>query len=256
MKILVGAALTAFSVSAMAMASKMPDPDALHLPGELSAEEVLNGKYPYPPSPKVDFSYNENGFARANLGEVPPAGVHPRLLFGPSDIAGIRHRLENTEAGKAMVKTMRKRVNDVILRKDGWEKDLYEAMSSGDVEKSRELYFNHGKPNSRAGHYQPYFLYELTLHALDNLIFGNEEAGKKAATAIAVYGEIIDPLLDVSAKWPLADDTWRAKPANSTGNSRKPPPHHLTVESRHLHTICLKNNLGHLFCITRLSVQI
>jgi hypothetical protein len=65
-----------------------------HLTGELSADEVLNGAYPYPPSPKSPVGERAEGFDSAKLGKVPAPGVHPRILTSPAEktcpLSGIR----------------------------------------------------------------------------------------------------------------------------------------------------------------------
>lgn len=188
---------------------------ASHLPNELSAEDVLNGKYPFPPSPKIEYQNLTDGFNSKRLGTLPQAGVHPRVLFGVDDIPTIRERIGNTHAGQEILKKIRERINNVILRSDGWEKDFYQALSSGDIAKSKEIWLQKNRPNSRSGHYQPYFLYELVLHSLDNLLFENQEAGKKSATAIATYAAMIEEALDKNLTAPLNDDVWRINVENT-----------------------------------------
>ncbi|MGN6507138.1 MAG: hypothetical protein ACTHM6_16405, partial [Tepidisphaeraceae bacterium] len=68
-----------------------------HLPGELSADDVLNGKYPFPPSPAVEWHADETYFAKDRMSAVPPPGVHPRVLISPSDLPGLRKRWKETD---------------------------------------------------------------------------------------------------------------------------------------------------------------
>ena len=61
------------------------------------ADYVLSGRLArdLPPLPKVPFRYITEGFAADRLSEVPPPGVHPRIVLSPSDIEAIRKRVAN-----------------------------------------------------------------------------------------------------------------------------------------------------------------
>ena len=91
---------------------------------ELSAEEVLDGKYPFPPSPEVKFGSDLAGFAADRISKVPPPGVHPRILISPEDLPDLRRRLKETETGRALYATLRSRT-DAALRdpKEQWRQD-------------------------------------------------------------------------------------------------------------------------------------
>ncbi|MEN9840544.1 MAG: hypothetical protein RL376_344, partial [Verrucomicrobiota bacterium] len=66
------------------------------LAGELTAEAILNGAYPFPPSPAGalagDLTPRLDGLARARLGTTPAPGVHPRLLTSPAELPELRRR--------------------------------------------------------------------------------------------------------------------------------------------------------------------
>ena len=72
--------LLPFFLSSLAFAATNPIVLA-HLPGELSADEVLDGKYPYPPSPTSLVGERAEGFDASKLGKVPAPGIHPRILI-------------------------------------------------------------------------------------------------------------------------------------------------------------------------------
>lgn len=182
------------------------------LPGELSADEILDGVYPYPPPPVVDWQHDDDGFAFDRLTAVPEPGIHPRVLFSPEDIPQIRERLENTEDGREMLATLRKRVNESILARGTWENEFYEALVEGDIDEAKRVWNEDNKPNSRPGHYQPYLLYEIVLHAFDCLIHNDRAAGRRCAAAVASYAKMIEPAIEEQfSVGELSDDVWRVK---------------------------------------------
>ncbi len=58
---------------------------------------------------------DREGLDRSYLKAPPKPGVHPRLLFNPEDLADIRHRLETTKTGQAVMANIRKHL-DTQLR--------------------------------------------------------------------------------------------------------------------------------------------
>ena len=97
------------------------------LPGELTADQVLDGDYPYPPSPKVESHDDWTGFANERLGKVPPPpGVHPRILISPDDLPDLRRRLKETEVGKALYATLQNRPHSAIRNPADWSSQLYD----------------------------------------------------------------------------------------------------------------------------------
>ena len=183
---------------------------ATHLPGELSAEEVLNGAYPYPPSPKSPVGERAEGFDASKLGKVPPPGVHPRILTSPDERADLQDRLRNTQVGKALYANLQERLKAALHDPKNWTGDLYDALGSGNLEKAQALIKEHGGLPPAVGHYQP-FLEVIVWESFDAWLTQDQGRGKKVATAIVTYSELIKPLLDAALKVPLNDDLWRAK---------------------------------------------
>jgi len=181
-----------------------------HLPGELSAEEVLNGAYPYPPSPKSPVGERADGFDSAKLGKVPAPGVHPRILTSPDERADLENRLKNTDMGRALFANLQDRLKGALHDPKNWTGDFYNALASGDQAKVQALMKEHGGLPPGVGHYQP-FLDVLVWEAFDAWLTQDQERGKKVATALTTYVGIIKPILDASLKAPLNDDVWRAK---------------------------------------------
>ena len=58
----------------------------------LPAADALKGDF-WPASPKTRVDYNDPTFDASRLSEVPPPGVHPRVLMSPSDVDLIRAKV-------------------------------------------------------------------------------------------------------------------------------------------------------------------
>jgi hypothetical protein len=181
-----------------------------HLPGELSADQVLNGESPFPPSPKVEFSIRNEGLSTGRLGKVPPVGIHPRLLISPEDLPDLRRRLKETNVGRALYATFQKRLASALQDPKNWPGALYQKLAAGDAAGAHALIEqNQGLPKP-VGHYQP-FLYAIVMEALDALITDDPVRGKQAATAVATYAQMIQPGIEKAQTVAMADDSWRAK---------------------------------------------
>jgi hypothetical protein len=71
------------------------------LPGEMPAEDILNGEYWWPDSPVADTSAVDNPhFVSEAFGKAPAPGVHPRILISPEDLPALRDRIKNTISGR------------------------------------------------------------------------------------------------------------------------------------------------------------
>lgn len=181
-----------------------------HLPGELSSEDVLNGAYPFPPSPASPVGSRAEGFDASKLGKVPAPGIHPRILTSPDERIDLANRLKNTDTGRTLYANLRDRLKAALHDPKNWTGDLYDALGSGNLENARTLIKEHGGLPPGVGHYQP-FLDVLVWEAFDAWLGQDQVRGKKVATAVATYSELIKPLLDAALKTPLNDDLWRAK---------------------------------------------
>ncbi len=182
-----------------------------HLPGELSADQVLNGEYPYPPSPRVDVAYDHARLQPGRLTEPPPPGVHPRILLSPADLPGLRQRLGETATGRAMMSALRIRTGATLLREGTWENQVYGALAAGDTDAALAVLDTFPKPSHPDGHYQPGLLYGLAMEAFDAMVSEDRTRGRKVAAAIAGYAKMVEPAVDRLSRLPLSDDVWRAK---------------------------------------------
>ncbi len=180
-----------------------------HLPDELSAEQILNGEYPFPPSPVSAVTNNDDGLDLKRFGKTPAPGVHPRILISPDELPELRRRLKETECGKMALSVLKERINNA-LAKPGWSSDLYQLLVKGDLHALDTALDQHKGEFPGVGHYQPYLM-ALTLEALRCLIEEDKVGGAKIATAIDTYSRFMEPYLDRFENTPLNDDVWRMR---------------------------------------------
>jgi hypothetical protein len=201
-------AMTVLTTSCV-VAAAPPTTAPAHLPGELPASAVLDGEYPYPPSPPIEIRHDDRGLARQRLGRTPPPGVHPRVLISPDELPDLRRRLAETTSGKAMMQTLRRRTGGTILKAGTWENTLYQQLSAGDVAAAVALLNGKPKPTEPPGHYQPHVLYALTMESFDALVSDDAERGRTVASAVAGWAALVEPIVDATLAAPLHDDVWR-----------------------------------------------
>jgi hypothetical protein len=218
--------------------SRSTAPVPAHLPGELSAEEVLNGAYPYPPSPKSPVGERAQGFDASKLGKVPAPGIHPRILTSPDERADLERRLKNTETGRTLYANLQQRLNEALHDPKNWTGDFYHALSSGNLTQAQALIKQHEGFPPGVGHYQP-FLDVVVWESFDAWLNQDQERGKKAAAAITTYVELIKPLVEETFKAPLNDDVFRAKLTGSATGT--------TGSSQGLRDAMAYNDLGYAY---------
>lgn len=187
-------------------------------------ERALNGTFGFPPSPAVPWKPDEQGFAKERLFHVPPAGVHPRILFAPEDLPRIRRELASNEAGIGTVKTLRSLVARGIGDKQTWEGKCYEALAGGDLDAFKAIYGESPaddsppgsgfrskapgrSPATMWGTRNP-LLAGMEAQALLALLDDNPSEGKKVAAALAAYARYINPKLDATNAGPRRDFHW------------------------------------------------
>lgn len=180
------------------------------LPGEVTAEEILNGAYPFPPSPEFPVSKLGEGLAMERLSKVPAPGIHPRILISPEDLPDLRRRLKETKAGMAMHATLKGRTNRALRDSNHWSSKLYDRLSAGDEAAVLAIVNKQGGFPRGIGHYQPWF-YAIVMEAFDAMVSEDDAKGRKAATAIATYAALIRPNLVEVLSGPMNDDVWRVR---------------------------------------------
>jgi hypothetical protein len=177
-----------------------------------------------------DAHYDYSGFNAALLGSKPPApGVYPRLLFSPDDLPALRSRMQGQKLAQ---KTLREW--ELLFRKTWWNPSTsdgqvfqkltsdtaYATLAWAKNEKSpgagvlRSL-FDGQKPGLTTSHVN-YNTNSLTSMALYCLLSGDETHGRQAATALANYFRLLEPLLD--AHLATSDSQWGVS-SDAAGNS-------------------------------------
>ncbi len=169
------------------------------LPGEYTAEQILNGEYQWPPSPEVDMTRVENAhFDPQAFGVAPAPGVHPRILFSPEDIPAIRKRITETELGKLAHKNLKKR-QQLAFKKGTAFSNVYEVLLKGDLEaaeKRLKSYKEAGTSDGTAWHHRPQFVYILMLESFDSLIFEDKARQEELAIVATNLGKVYQKRLD------------------------------------------------------------
>lgn len=170
------------------------------LPGEFSAEQILNGEYQWPPSPKVSMSKVKSPYFKRNaFGKVPKPGAHPRILFSPKDLPDIRRRSEETEVGRLSLKNLRIFQQKSLHKVGTSSYNVYQALLAGDLKKARKLLDNYDQAGTSDGvhwHHRPQFPYILVLEAFDCLLRDDQKQGKELAKVITSLAKIYQENLD------------------------------------------------------------
>jgi hypothetical protein len=179
------------------------------LPGELTAQQVLDGAYPFPPSPTVESHEETIGFDKSRISPVPPPGVHPRMLISPQDLPSIRDRWKNTEAGRGLADQLHKRLKNAVGIPGTPGNSLFNALLAGDNDAAMKTINAHPELLGSVAHYQFYMPTVLAWQSLDALVNEDQTEGKQAALALTNWIKLIRPAIDADLSKPLADDVFR-----------------------------------------------
>ena len=190
-----------------------------------TAEQVLNGETPgrKPSPPPLPVTFDTNGFAKQRLFHVPPVGVHPRVLFGPTDIPDIRSRLARTETGRQMMAFIKQQLERGIDKPGTWQNDLMVAGEKGDLATFKKLYRPLegdvtvvGSEIAPASPYKPatkwhqrdVFDQEIELKAFLDLLDNKKEDGQRVAKVLTTMAHLYEPVLDAVDRGPFAQQYW------------------------------------------------
>jgi hypothetical protein len=200
--------LLAVATCAAAATTEMADlPKSL--PGEQTASEVLDGKYPYPPSPAVESHDDARNFEASRITPLPPPGVHPRILCSPDDLPDIRKRLHETEAGKSLFSAAHALLVKSIGTPGTPGFDCYQALARGDADGAKKILLANPTLLGTVKHYDFYMPTCLELSAFEATINQDDAEGKKAAAALATWIDVIRPSVEEDLHRPLAEDIFR-----------------------------------------------
>ncbi|MBL6838845.1 MAG: hypothetical protein ISQ75_07215 [Puniceicoccaceae bacterium] len=162
------------------------------LPGEMPAEDILNGKYWWPDSAQVDTSTLANPYFVPNaFGTAPAAGVHPRILLSPEDLPALRARIQNTISGRYYYHQITFNQEQSIRKEGTFSYEWLKALAAGDEQRAigiinGTIALPMGQKYSHR--YGP--AYVLMTEAFDALIRDDEAMGKEVAAAVTTLSQI------------------------------------------------------------------
>ena len=162
------------------------------LPGEMPAEDILNGKVWWPDSPDVVISTVQNThFVSDAFGKAPAPGIHPRILISPEDLPALRERIRNTVNGRFLYHQITFNQEKSIRKEGTFTYEWLKALAAGDEQRALDLVS--GKIEVPMGQkyshrYGP--AYVLMTEAFDALIREDEVMGKEVAAAVTTLSKI------------------------------------------------------------------
>jgi hypothetical protein len=215
-------AATLLAPAAFARDPRVGDIDAVQPADKL--QRALDGTFGFPPSPAVPWKPDPTGFAADRLFSVPPAGVHPRILFGPDDLPRLRRDLATNVAGQATLRALRAQVAKGLGDPKTWEGTCFAALVAGDLEAFRAAFkesplddFPPGsgfrsnipgrKPATKWGVRNP-LLVGMEAQSLLALLDDDAEAGRRAAAAWSTYARFLSPKVDAANAKPRKEFHW------------------------------------------------
>ncbi len=144
------------------------DPDLLQRRANFGyTEEEIQTYFSRP----VTMVLDETGLDRSFLKPPPPPGVHPRVLFNPEDLPGLRARLADTQAGRAAMSGIRSHLLATMTGPQARFRDQYEALVSGELPPSIDVNVS----------------FSLMYEAFRCLIEEDQEGGRRIAAAITTF---------------------------------------------------------------------
>ena len=163
----------------------------------------------WPTTPKSE--YNFSGFNKKLLGsKVPPPGVYPRVLFSPEDVPMLATRVKSSKLGQKSLIEMQYLFEQTFWNTNTSDGQFFQKLANDDLASlhwpddvrpeliatiNNAQQFKGQKP----GIYNSHIAYDpecLTTMALYCLLTSDEVHGKMAATAIANYYKLREPLID------------------------------------------------------------
>ena len=225
--LLLGTVASSGAVSA-ALSQTSPVPEngmkTLQRTPEYTADQILNADLPgRPPSPPpLPVFFDDKGFAKDRVFHLPAPGVHPRVLFGPQDLDGIRERLRSTASGRQMLAYTREQIAKGIDKPGTWENALYEDLLRGDLEAFGRRYkaseqppvagnstFQGTQVPATKWHHRDSFGMALEIKAFICLLDSDSKEGARLGKAISAYASYFKPRIAKSAAGPYGDNFWR-----------------------------------------------
>ncbi len=147
------------------------------------------------------FEYDATGQAAGAIKAPPPPGVHPRVLFHPDDLPGLRRRLAETKPGKYIMDGIRAMLTRDLTGPNARFGALYQAAARGQQD---------------PGLLDPECSAAINYECFRCLIDDDTDGGKMAAAALTTLAELDSAELDKA--FALAD----SKPADPKAAIKRP----------------------------------
>lgn len=154
--------------------------------------------------------YDEPALGAHELaGDVPPPGVHPRILFGPRDIPLILARIKSSVTGSMSLIETEYLLGRTWLDPHTSDGRLFAKLHTGDFGGLTFEWQGDGIRSS-GGEEVAQCLNTIALYAL---LTENADLGAKAAAAICNYYRLIEPRIDAYVNKPdVYNAYWRSLP--------------------------------------------
>jgi hypothetical protein len=179
-----------------------------------SAEQVLDNDMPgRKASPEVEAIHAQEGFATDRLYSVPPAGVHPRMLFGPDDLPRLRLQFEVSPTASSALAQLRQHVDELLNDPQSWGHEVWRALVAGDLAGFERLWADARNPKGGGGspgHGSHPFTTALSYQAFLALLDADQARGQAVAAAITAYAQVLRPRIEEAARLPGAEHYWLA----------------------------------------------
>ena len=200
----------------------------------------------WPTAPKSE--YDLTGFNATLLGSaVPPPGVYPRVLFSAEDVPVLAARVKSTLLGQRSLIEMQHLFSQSFWNTNTSDGQVFQKLATGDLaglqwpddvkpEQIATINTAQQFKGQKAGIYNSHIAYDpecLTAMALYCLLTGDDAHGRMAATAIANYYQLREPLID---HWCALSDTEFGN-ADNNGNGA-------STHWRGMHGLAAHMNLG------------
>jgi len=173
--------------------------------------------------PKSEYDYS--GFNQKLLGSpVPPPGVYPRVLFSAEDVPMLAARVKKSKLGQKSLIEMEYLFSQTWWNTNTSDGKVFQKLASGDLaglewpddvrpEQIATITSAQQFKGQKAGIHNSHIAYDpecLTTMALYCLLTDDDTHGKQAATAIANYYKLREPLIDA----------WNAMSDSEFGNEQ------------------------------------
>ena len=128
---------------------------------------------------------------------VPPAGVHPRVLFSPEDVPTLSSRIRSSVTGAKSLVEMEYLLGRSFLDPNSSDGEIFQRLSAGHLKDLvlKDHVFEGQKPGIYHSHVA-YLPNALTSMALYCLLANKDDLGRKTAAAIYHYYALLEPEID------------------------------------------------------------